>query len=91
MSIDAKDLLGNPIAVGDTVVISHSNSQKPVVGKVLSISKKQCRIECQVGRKEPSKVKDYSLAAAYKSTKVMPEVVQRNHQNCVVYNTAEIK
>lgn len=77
MVSEAKDLLGNTITVGSTVVIPHSGAQKLVVGEVLKITNKQCRIQCKVGRGGATNF--------YTGEKtVMPEITQRNHEHCVV-------
>jgi len=77
MTSEAKDLLGNTICVGDTVVIPHSGAQKLVVGEVVKISARQCRIQCKVGRGRSTNFRTGETTS-------MPEITQRNHEHCVV-------
>lgn len=80
MNEEARDFLGQPITVGATVIIPHSGAQKLVLGQVLSISAKQCRIQCISG---------HGRAVNFHSgeSTTMPDITQRNHKHCAVIRT----
>jgi len=83
MSNEARDFLGNTIAVGDTVAFPHSGGTKLVSGEVVSISAKQCRIKCNKGHRRS--VSNFRRGQTIQT----PEVTQRNHQHCIVVKEHE--
>ena len=79
----AKDILGRDIVVGHLVVVPHTGANKLIVGRVLSISAKQCRIRCLQGHQMPGKnFRDGDVT-------VVPEITQRNHEHCCIVENAD--
>ena len=74
--MEAKDILGRSLGVGDRVAFPHSECHTLVIGLVIGITPKQCKVECVVGhQRKPVHTFD---------PKSTPEITYRNHSNCVV-------
>ena len=75
----AKDFRGNPINVGDLVIIPHTQANTLILGEVLSISRQQCRIKCLQGHELVGK--DFRGGKIFEA---MPTRTYRNHEHCCV-------
>jgi len=73
----ALDFDGKEIKVGCTVIFPHSKGGKLIKGEVLSISNKQCRIECLT---EVIPMRDFRTG----DVTLTPEVTSRNHEHVYV-------
>ncbi len=76
---EGKDFLGRTLTVGDAVAFPHSECHTLVTGKILGVTPKQFKIQCESGHKRK--------AVHTFDPKDTPEVTYRNHSNCIAVGT----